>query len=93
MSNCLTIVATKTNPNFLSTLTRKIQVTEYLRLQQLSTGDLGYLGMETTIPKKTSYLNPSLTLVEDVPDATKKSKGITFVLKQRANATSTTAAT
>ena len=93
MSNCLTIVATKTNPNFLSTLTRKIQVTEYLRLQQLSTGDLGYLGMETTIPKKTSYLNPSLTLVEDVPDATKKSEGITSVLKQRANATAATAAT
>ena len=87
-----TIVTTNTNPNFLSTLSRKIQVTEYLRLRQLTTGDLGYLGMET-IPRKTSYLTPSLTLVEEVPEDTKKAEGISYVLKQRANSTATNAAT
>ena len=58
----------------------------------MSTGDLGYLGMET-IPRKPSYLVPSLTLVEEVPEESKKGEGISYVLKQRANATAANAAT
>ena len=46
-----------------------------------------------TIPRKTSYLTPSLTLVEEVPEDTKKAEGISYVLKQRANSTATNAAT
>jgi hypothetical protein len=61
-------------------------VSEYLRLRQLSTGDLGYLGMEA-IPKKMSYLTPSLTLVEEVPETTPATENISYMLKQRANAT------
>jgi hypothetical protein len=67
---------------------RKIQVTEYLRERQLklNTGDLGYLGMDP-VPKKMSYLVPSLTLVEEVPEDTHPTEGISFQLKQRANST------
>ena len=61
-------------------------MSEYLRLLQLSTCDLGYLGMEA-IPQKMSYLTPSLTLVEEVPEDTKKLEGISNLLKQRANST------
>jgi hypothetical protein len=67
---------------------RQIQVTEYLRKQQLklNTGELGYLGMDP-VPKKMSYLVPSLTLVEEVPEDTHPTEGISFQLKQRANST------
>ncbi len=65
---------------------------EYLRLQRLSTGDLGYHGMEA-IPKKTSYLVPSLTLVEEVPDDSHPTEAISYLLKQRANSTSTASPT
>ena len=92
VSNCFTIVATKTNPNSFSTLVRKIQVKEYLRLQRLTTGDLGYLGMES-IPKKTSYLVPSLTLVEETPDDSHPTDTISYLLKQRVNSTSTASPT
>ena len=61
-------------------------MSEYLRLQQLSTGDLGYLGMKA-IPKKMLYLTPSLTLVEEVPETTPATEHISYMLKQRANAT------
>jgi hypothetical protein len=46
-----------------------------------------------TIPRKTSYLTPLLTLVEEVPEDTKKAEGISYVLKQRANSTANNAAT
>jgi hypothetical protein len=82
VSNWNTIVATKTNPNFLSTLLRKIQVNEYLRLRQLSTGNLEYLH-----PKKMSYLTPSLTLVEEVRETTPATENISYMLKQQANTT------
>ncbi len=85
----------KTNPTFLSTLTRKIQSTENLRIKTLDNGkgELGYLGMEA-IPKKASYLIPSLPLVEDVPDDKNPTESICYQLKQRASSTGTaTAAT
>ena len=67
-------------------LMRNIQVTEYLHLQQFKKGTVGYLGMET-IPKKTSYLVPSLTLMEDVPDNEHVTERISYLLKQRAGST------
>ncbi len=67
-------------------------MTEYLRLRQLKTGDLGYLGMEA-IPMKTSYLVPLLMLVEEVPDDAHPMEGISYLLKQRAGSTAATATT
>mgnify|MGYP000040298542 CR=1 FL=1 len=83
----------KTKPNFLSTLTRKIQVTENLRKKALKygKGELGYLGMDN-IPKKPAYLVPSLPLVEDVLDDKNPTESICYQLKQRASSTGTATA-
>ena len=55
--------------------------------------DLGYIGMNESIPKKTLYLIPPLPLVEDATkDKDEKPKAtdvIKFVLKQRAGSTAT----
>ena len=54
--------------------------------------DLGYIGMNESIPKKTLYLIPPLPLVEDAKDKDEKPKAtdvIEFVLKQRAGSTAT----
>jgi hypothetical protein len=82
-----------TNLHFLSTLTRKIQVTESLRKKALKfgKGELGYLGMEA-IPKKPAYLVPSLPLVEDVLDDKNPTESICYQLKQRASSTGTATA-
>jgi hypothetical protein len=45
------------------------------------------------IPKKMSYLVPSLTLVEEEPEDTHPTEGISFMLKQRANSTAASATT
>jgi hypothetical protein len=54
--------------------------------------DLGYIGMNHTIPKKTTFLVPPLSLVEEPKDKDENPKAtnvIEFVLKQRAGSTST----
>ncbi len=54
--------------------------------------DLGYIGMNESIPKKTLYLIPPLPLVEDAKDKDEKPKAtdvIKFLLKQRAGSTAT----
>jgi hypothetical protein len=45
------------------------------------------------IPRKMSYLVPSLTLVEEVPEDANSTEGISYLLKQRANSTAATATT
>jgi hypothetical protein len=76
-------------------LKRKIEVTAYLQLKKLGQGSLGYIGMDNPIPKKTSYLVPSLTLVEEEQDDDVKTstESISYILKQKAGATGSTAST
>jgi hypothetical protein len=53
--------------------------------------DLGYIGMNDTIPKKAMFLVPPLPLVEEPKDKDEKLKAtdlIKFILKQRAGSTS-----
>jgi hypothetical protein len=45
------------------------------------------------VPKKMSYLVPSLTLVEEVPEDAHSTEGISYLLKQRANSTAASATT
>jgi len=66
-------------------LTRKIQITEILRLKQLREGSLGNLGMEA-IPRKLQYLTAILPLVEEKPDDKHATERISFQLKMRAGA-------
>ena len=68
-------------------------MTESLRKKALKyeKGELGYLGMET-IPKKASYLVPSLPLVEDVLDDKNPTESICYQLKQHASSTGTATA-
>ena len=68
-------------------------MTEYLRNKQLKKeGSLENLGMEP-IPRKPAFLTPSLTLVEEVPDDLHATERISYLLKQRAGATGSTATT
>jgi hypothetical protein len=46
-----------------------------------------------SIPRKTSYLVPSLTLVEEVPEDEHPTERISYLLKQRAGSTGATATT
>jgi hypothetical protein len=58
----------------------------------LESKDLGYIGMNDTIPKKTMFLVPSLPLVEETNDKEEKPKAtviIEFLLKQRTGSTAT----
>jgi hypothetical protein len=57
----------------------------------LESEDLGYIGMNDTIPKKATFLIPPLPLVEEPKDKEEKPKAtnlIEFILKQRAGSTS-----
>jgi hypothetical protein len=61
-----------------------------LKLQESE--DLGYIGMNYTIPKKTTFLFLPLPLVEEAKGKEEKQKAtyvIKFVLKQRAGSTAT----
>jgi hypothetical protein len=78
--------------NFLSQLSRQIQVQDYRNLNLIESEDLGYIGMNDTIPKKTTFLVPPLPLVEEAKDKDEKWKAtniIKSVLKQRAGSTAT----
>jgi hypothetical protein len=64
-------------------LSRQIQVKDYRNLKLLESEDLGYFGMNNTIPKKTTFLDRPLPLVEEAKDKDKKPKAtdvIKFVL-------------
>jgi hypothetical protein len=41
--------------------------------------DLGYIGMNDTIPKKTMFLVPPLPLVEEAKDKDEKPKATNFI--------------
>ena len=52
--------------------------------------DLGYIGMNDTIPKKTMFLVPPLPLVEETKEKDKKPNArdvMEFLLKQQAGST------
>jgi hypothetical protein len=78
--------------NFLSRLSRQIPVKDYRNLKLSESKDLGYIGLNNTIPKKVLFLVMPLPLVEEAKDKDKKPKApdvIEFVLKQRAGSTAT----
>ena len=56
---------------------------------------MGYHGMETVVPRKTNYMEPLLTLVEEEQDDDVKTstESISYILKQKAGATGSTAST
>ena len=88
-----TTTSTISNLNFLSRLSRSIRVTDYRNSRIRESEDLGFYettsNMSETIPRKSSYLHPPLSLSEDVVEKPKTTDLIEFILKQRAGSTAT----
>jgi hypothetical protein len=69
-------------------LSRQIRVKDYRNLKLSESEDLGYIGINETIRKKTTFLVPPFPFVEEDKDKDEKPKAtnvIEFLLKQRAN--------
>jgi hypothetical protein len=72
------------NSNFLSRLRRQIRVKDYRNLKLSESEDLGYIEINETIRKKTTFLVPPFPFVKD-KDKDEKPKAtdvIEFLLKR-----------
>ena len=78
------MVATITNPKFLSHLTRQIRIREFRSQKNQESRHPGYLNMNETIPRKASFLVPPMPLVGPPDDRETATDVIEFTLKQKA---------
>ena len=83
----ITITIVNPNRNFLANLLRKIREKEERNLRVKESLDLGYFGMDETIPKKRDFLVPALPLIEEVAEKAKTTDVIEFLAKQRSGST------
>jgi hypothetical protein len=74
------------NSNFLSRLRRQIRVKDYRNLKLSESQDLGYIGINKRIRKKTTFLVPPFPFVKEGKDKDEKPKAtdvIEFYLKRK----------
>jgi hypothetical protein len=77
------------NKNFLADLSQKIRVKDNWNQRLRESQNLGYFGMDKTIPKKRDFHIPALPLIEEITDKAKATDVIEFLAKQHAGSTST----
>jgi hypothetical protein len=78
--------------NFLSRLSKQIRVKDYRNLKLSESKDLGYIGINEKICKKTTFLVLPFPFVKEDKDKDEKLKAtdvIKFSLKQRADSNAT----
>jgi hypothetical protein len=69
------------NSNFLSRLRSQIRVKDYRNLKLSESEDLGYIEINETIRKKTTFLVPSFPFVKEDKDKDKKPAKATHVIE------------